>query len=274
MPYRDQSHEELQYVENVWTETWAQQQVNHDFRYLKDSDSFKVFQKYFRPGSRILEGGCGMGEWVRLYKSLGYSITGIDISKATVEKLKSLYPGHDFKVGNVFNLDFPKHSFDVYLSFGVIEHFENGPDEIVKEAHRVLKPGGLFCVSVPYLNSEKAKRYSGLADNRHEYQDQSHLRFYQYVMSQQELRKHLEPYGFKVLKIYETDVGHTLKTHSPLVKNIAKSTKRPNPLFKVVRPLLRKAWHTYVALQPKGNHAHMILAICQAQPTSNDQGHS
>ena len=44
-------------------------------------------------------------------------------------------------------------SFDAAFSSYVAEHFEEGPEELFREIHRVLKPGGLFFVVVPYNNT-------------------------------------------------------------------------------------------------------------------------
>src|SRR5256886_15045183 len=39
-----------------------------------------------------------------------------------------------------------------YISLGVVEHDAGGPDAILAEACRVLAPGGVLLVSVPYVN--------------------------------------------------------------------------------------------------------------------------
>lgn len=255
--------EEIKYVEEVWSEKWQQKQFDEDLAYLKDNEYLKIIQKYLKPGSRLLEGGCGQGQWVRLFKGLGYAITGVDISQSAVEDFKKRYPDFDVRQGDVFHLDFPDNTFDGYLSFGVIEHFEDGPGPIIAEAFRVLKPGGYFCVSVPYMNSEKTKKLGGQSDNRAEFSSDAALRFYQYVMTKEELRFELEAKGFEVLRIYATDAGHTLKTKSSLASGIAASTKNKGGLFKLVRPILRKAWHLYVHTRKQEQHAHMIFAICR-----------
>ena len=46
-------------------------------------------------------------------------------------------------------MSFPDNHFDAYLSLGVIEHWEEGPQQAIDEAYRVIKPGGYFFVSTP-----------------------------------------------------------------------------------------------------------------------------
>ena len=38
------------------------------------------------------------------------------------------------------------------MSFGVLEHYEQGPQALLEEAHRILKPGGFVLASVPQEN--------------------------------------------------------------------------------------------------------------------------
>ncbi|MBM3499272.1 MAG: methyltransferase domain-containing protein, partial [Armatimonadetes bacterium] len=54
--------------------------------------------------------------------------------------------------GDVRRLPFADNSFDACLSFGVIEHFPEGPDATLAEARRVLAPGGKVILSVPHVN--------------------------------------------------------------------------------------------------------------------------
>ena len=54
--------------------------------------------------------------------------------------------------GDILDLKYPDAHFDAYISQGVIEHFEEGPQQALNEAWRVLKPDGLAFITVPYLN--------------------------------------------------------------------------------------------------------------------------
>ncbi len=256
--------DEIGYVEEVWSEKWQEKDFDTDLQFLETNEYFNILKKLLPNGARILEGGCGQGQWVRLFTSKGYNITGVDISKNTVLEFKKRYPDYDVRQGDVFKLDFPDDTFDAYFSFGVIEHFEAGPAPIIAEAFRVLKPGGLLCVSVPYLNKQKHKNLGFKGDNKNDFMKEQDIRFYQYIMDKKELQRAVEQKGFQVMKIYPTDVGHTLKTKSSLASGIASSTKNGNRLVKMLRPILRKAWHLYVKTRPKDKFAHMIFAICRA----------
>ena len=49
-------------------------------------------------------------------------------------------------------IDSPDNQYDAYISIGVVEHRIDGPEPFLVEANRVLKPGGIAFISVPYVN--------------------------------------------------------------------------------------------------------------------------
>lgn len=108
-------------------------------RYLFDSFNMKENDK-------MLEIGCGRGEMLKHFKEFGLEVQGIDLSPEAPNFNKDI----DIKVGNVEENDLPydDNTFDVIYSKSVLEHFYY-PEKYVKEAYRVLKPGGLILTLVP-----------------------------------------------------------------------------------------------------------------------------
>ena len=96
-------------------------------------------------GLRVLEIGVGMGadylEWLKA----GAKATGVDLSAASIKKARQrcqMAGFHaDLQVADAEQLPFPDNSFDVVYSYGVMHHSPNTP-QCVREALRVLKPGG------------------------------------------------------------------------------------------------------------------------------------
>lgn len=106
------------------------------------------------PGSRILDLGCGAGEMVAHLRRCGFDAWGCD-SQEFITKFK----GGDYLLNitaSPYRLPAEDNSFDVVLSCSVLEHAQN-KEEVFREIHRVLKPGGRTIHFLPgkyYLPSE------------------------------------------------------------------------------------------------------------------------
>lgn len=109
------------------------------------------------PGSAVLEAGCGLGQYVYTFASLGHHCTGLDFSAALLRdaaarggELASLQPRIAWVHANILDLPQPDGALDCHASFGVLEHFTRPQQrQILAEAHRVLRPGGLLYLYVP-----------------------------------------------------------------------------------------------------------------------------
>jgi len=107
-------------------------------------------------GARLLEVGCGMGTDLLQFARGGARCTGIDLTPRSVEISRHhfhLYemPG-DFALSDAERLPFADDSFDVFYSNGVLHHTPDTKGAI-REAHRVLKPGGTAKVMLYHRNS-------------------------------------------------------------------------------------------------------------------------
>lgn len=137
----------------AWGRQWDTSSIDESYLFARNNTYMKyIFDRYFKPGLKILEGGCGVGHYVMHYKNEGCNIVGVDFSLQVINRIKLLYPNLPVEVGNVENLKFEDGYFDAYYSGGVVEHFEEGPFKALKEAHRVLKKDGILIITVPFLN--------------------------------------------------------------------------------------------------------------------------
>ena len=112
----------------------------------------KFFLKYLPNDGRILEAGAGRGRWVFHLRRRGYDVVGIDIARSDVEFGRKFDPDVPLSFDNVLHTSFPDEAFGAVISLGVVEHFEEGPQQAFAEVMRLLKPGGLFLVTVPTQN--------------------------------------------------------------------------------------------------------------------------
>ncbi|MFN8545154.1 MAG: class I SAM-dependent methyltransferase [Candidatus Binatia bacterium] len=113
-----------------------------------------IFREYLgRGGLRILESGCGTGRWMAFWEKLGNQAFGIDDSPGPLRVAREHDPDMRLARANVLHSPFRDSVFDAVFSSYVAEHFEEGPEVLFREIHRVLKPNGLFFMVVPFNNT-------------------------------------------------------------------------------------------------------------------------
>lgn len=107
-------------------------------------------------GLKVLEIGCGLGTDGAQFAKAGSDYTGVDLTEAAVDLARKRFelfglPG-TFRTADAENLEFAENSFDLVYSHGVLHHT---PDtaRAVREAHRVLQPGGRAVVMLYHRNS-------------------------------------------------------------------------------------------------------------------------
>lgn len=125
----------------------------HTVRYLisRQKVMLKMLDALSLPkGSRVLELGYGAGQTAASFVERGYDVIGYDISERLCEiaKKKCAQKGPDSKfdlrVGSIESkLDLADDSVDVVVQMGALQYLYD-PHECLKEAYRVLKPGGYF----------------------------------------------------------------------------------------------------------------------------------
>lgn len=118
---------------------------------------YRFAERYVR-GKTAIDLGCGAGYGTNSLAKVAQNILGVDLSTEAIVHAAERYqaPNLRYEVGNVVGLPYEDGSFQVAVSFEVIEHLEH-PEALVLEAKRLLKKDGVFVVSTPnkqiYSNS-------------------------------------------------------------------------------------------------------------------------
>ena len=114
-----------------------------------------------RSTDKVLDAGCGIGgSSIFLAEEIGCSVTGISLSEQQINKAKELAVEKklgskvDFKVMNYCATSFPNERFDVVWGCESICYADN-KEQFIKEAYRLLKPGGRLVVADGFVTDYK-----------------------------------------------------------------------------------------------------------------------
>jgi len=117
----------------------------------------------------LLDMGCSSGAFLESLKSEPWNLHGIEMSPEAARTAEARSGAQVF-VGDILDAPFPRESFDVITCFDVLEHLYK-PREVMARVGEWLKPGGIFYVLVPNVDSAEARVFGsywhGLEMPRH-----------------------------------------------------------------------------------------------------------
>jgi len=98
-------------------------------------------------GTRLLDVATGPGFMAGTAAARGADVVGLDFSAGMIAEARKRQPAVTFREGDAEALPFEAASFDaVVMNFGLL-HLAR-PDQAIAEAHRVLRPGGRYALTV------------------------------------------------------------------------------------------------------------------------------
>jgi SAM-dependent methyltransferase len=252
---------------DFWTEHWGTHSVDELLAVARRSPLTRLIETHLPSHGLVLEAGCGLGQYVLHLRERGHRVVGADWS---LDALRAgARAGAPLALMDLRALAARDGAVDGYLSLGVVEHDPAGPAAIVAEAARVLAPGGVLLLSVPYWNG--VRRFFGPWVARQGRRTRaSGGQFYQFAFTRAEVCAFLEAAGFRVQSFHPYDPARVVRGALRSLRRGVASVRPPGVEIApprasagggagvVVKRALRGALYSPPALRLLG---HMILAV-------------
>ena len=132
----------------------------HD-AYWSYRDAF--FELVPPPGRRTLELGCGEGRVCRDLAAHGHRVIGLDSAPTLLAAAREADPDGEYVLADAAAAPFGDGEFDLVVAYNSLMDIDDMPGA-VREAARVLEPGGRFCVSVTHPTMDAGRFESRAPD--------------------------------------------------------------------------------------------------------------
>ena len=197
----------------------------------------QLIEKWQNKG-KILDLGCGLGQFLNQMNSRNWQKIGIEPSQAAYQQIAKL----NFTIyqKELADIDLLKNSLDVITAWHVLEHLSN-PKITLSEIHRILKKDGFLFFSTPNTDSfgfEKGReKWFHLDASRH-----------LFLFNAKSLKKILNQTGFRIIKInypffeYPLDLFHSLNGVNKFVLGLG---------GKLISPFIKKTETIEIVCQKK-----------------------
>jgi 2-polyprenyl-3-methyl-5-hydroxy-6-metoxy-1,4-benzoquinol methylase len=107
----------------------------------------------FKEKGRLMDVGAGFGFFLSEMKKRGWEVMGVEISQKGMDYGRDRL-GIEIYAGPLEKVGLPEKDFDAVTAFYVVEHVPD-PIALLKECHRILKPGGLLLLRYPHTTPIK-----------------------------------------------------------------------------------------------------------------------
>jgi 2-polyprenyl-3-methyl-5-hydroxy-6-metoxy-1,4-benzoquinol methylase len=181
-------------------------------------------ERFAQPG-RLLDIGCATGFFLSQAHSRGWQVQGLDISSFAIQYTLERF-GFDAQCGSLLETAYVPNTYDLITLWDVIEHVPD-PKAYVARVAELLKPGGVFALATPDIDSLPArltgKRWVGYKLS------EEHV----YYFAPRTLKRLLNDAGMDVIDSYHVGKYVTislflnrLSMYSPLLARLGGWTER------------------------------------------------
>jgi SAM-dependent methyltransferase len=210
--------------------------------------AIRAYQCSLPPQQRIRILDVGSPKMLGLYLGCNTQaeVTLTDISELNVDEYRTMWRGLEanakgtvlFSLQDARSLEYPDSEFDIVYSMSVVEHIEGeeGDSRAVRELLRVLKPGGLLVLSVPFgaqYVEQKRIGFSGAARKTGDHQAYFFQRIYDAPVFQKRILDHAAGMNQVTLVTVERRHAWLSRAFGSLGENIRGVLGFMNPLLSV-----------------------------------------
>jgi ubiquinone/menaquinone biosynthesis C-methylase UbiE len=195
----------------TWEDIWSGASVAVELDIVQSARSRETIEKYlpYLPkNAPIVEAGSGLSAVVITLRRMGYNVIGLDYAVNALEISHQYDSSLPLLAGDVHALPYADNALGAYLSFGVLEHFEQGMGTALLEAYRILQPGGILILTIPYPNIVHQ-----LVEWRRKRSGETALTnddFYESTYTRETLVNNVKQAGFAIEHVSPTSHSYTL----------------------------------------------------------------
>ena len=120
------------------------------------SDIYKRFEEHLKPGSRILDLGCGSGRDSKYFLDKGYKVVSLDASEAMCRKTQEL-TGKAAVHRRIEDMNYENEFDAVWACASLLHVAKSDMHKILEKAMKALKVGGVLYASWKYVKSERTR---------------------------------------------------------------------------------------------------------------------
>jgi 2-polyprenyl-3-methyl-5-hydroxy-6-metoxy-1,4-benzoquinol methylase len=164
---------------------------------------------------RLLDVGCGYGDFMRLAKEAGWMVEGTELSPEMVKVAGRVCGGAVYQ-GTLGDLQLPGGRYSAITYWNVLNQVRKASEEL-RESHRLLQPGGMLMLRIPnggfhrhWLRlRDKHPRFCGVISGSRDFTPA-----HPYLFTPFAIQRWLETYGFELKEI----CGCRLSSRHPLAQ--------------------------------------------------------
>jgi SAM-dependent methyltransferase len=148
-----QSKEDMNQAGQLFEKNFLNHDMEAQVRTCDDYELAGIIKDVLGSSQPILEAGCGSGRWCVWLDRRGIASDGVDWSASLCERAQKIAPQRRFVACDMTATPFDDSSYGSILALGSVEHDPAGPQKALNEFYRLLRPGGIALITVPYGGS-------------------------------------------------------------------------------------------------------------------------